>query len=58
MLDFIRGIVRPTLTWGGFTVLSAVVGYQALWLKQPVPDWYQIMVGMMIAFWFQSRKVS
>lgn len=55
MLEFIRGMVRPTLTWVGFIALTAVVAYRAFILELDIPDWYQIMVGMMVAYWFGQR---
>lgn len=51
MLDLVRGLVRPTLTWLGFISLPVF-----LVLKIPIPDWYQIMVVSMITFWFVDRK--
>ena len=53
MLNFIRGIVRPSLTWIGF--ISLVV---FLLLKISIPDWYQVMVSTMVAFWFAGRMIG
>jgi hypothetical protein len=53
MLEFIRGIVRPTLTWAGFGALVAM-----LLLGIESPEWFRTMVAMMISFWFAQRKPS
>ena len=49
-LTFIRGIVRPTLTWLGLSSLVAMV-----FLGIAVPDWLQVMVSAMIGWWFADR---
>ena len=53
MLDTIRGLVRPLVTIAGFGTLIAMII-----LKVQVPDWFQVMVGMMISYWFASRKTT
>ena len=58
MLDLIRGLVRPTLTWLGFGVLTVIVGVNSLRTKTAPPDWYITMVAMMVAYWFAQRKPS
>ena len=56
MLEFIRGMVRPTLTWVGFVALTVVILFRAFLLDHDIPDWYQVMVGMMVAYWFGQRN--
>lgn len=50
MLDFIRGIVRPTVTWMsvGAVILMLFTGIQ-------VPEWFQLMTGVIVGFWFGQR---
>ena len=52
-LDLVRGLVRPIVTLALVLTVSFMV-LQAL----SVPDWYQQMVGMVIAFWFGQRTVG
>lgn len=58
MLETIRGLVRPTLTWLGFGVVSGVVGYLSLHNKTMPPDWYISMVALMVGYWFGQREAS
>lgn len=58
MLDLLRGLVRPTLTWLGFGVVSGVVAYTSVRDKAMPPDWYVSMVALMLGWWFASRKPS
>lgn len=55
MLDFIRGIVRPTVTWIGFGVVSIIALIEISETKKP-PMWYVSLIGPMIGFWFGQRK--
>ena len=50
MLEFIRGIVRPALALSGFGSLV-----YAMLQGINVPDWYQVMVGGIVGYWFASR---
>lgn len=50
LLEFIRGVVRPTLAWLGFMAMLLFV-----WRGVEVPDWLIGMVSMMLVFWFQGR---
>lgn len=50
-INFIRAVVRPSLTWIGFIVTAGLV------IKGvTVPDWWIAMISMMLAFWFASRS--
>ena len=53
MLVYIRGVVRPTLTWGGFAVVSALV-----LLGREVPVFYIALVSGMVGYWFAERKMG
>lgn len=50
MIDFLRGIVRPTITWVSWAVLASL-----MLSGKPVPDWYIGVVGTITGFWFGSR---
>ena len=50
LLELIRGVVRPTLTWLGFGVVSVLA-----YFDPEVRKAYITMVGMMVAFWFADR---
>lgn len=51
ILDFVRGVVRPTVTWGGFFALVWMVTHQ-----MPVPEWFSAMVGGLLGYWFAERN--
>lgn len=50
VLEFLRGAVRPTLTWGGFAILSVLT----LMGKFDIGT-YGTMVGMMVVYYFRER---
>lgn len=50
MLDFIRGVVRPTVTWLGFGSIVAM-----LFVGIAIPDWYQAMIALLLGYWFGHR---
>ena len=62
-LKFIRGIVRPTVTWA---VIAAMLGigvflavkYATQGMADKVVEDIVIMAGMIAAFWFGSRTSS
>lgn len=51
LAEFVRALVRPAVTFGlvgaaTYAILQAIV----------VPDWYQVMAGMALAYWFADRS--
>ena len=56
LLDFIRGVVRPSVTWIGFVAITLVVLQRAWVLREAPQTWYVGMVAGMIAYWFAERN--
>lgn len=60
-LDFIRGIVQPTITWLGFVALTVFLGYglhaDASWADRLLTA-YLTMVSMAVGWWFRNRVVE
>lgn len=50
MLAFIRGIVRPIITFIGF---GSLVGFLVLGID--IPDWYVALITSITVFWFATR---
>jgi hypothetical protein len=51
ILELIRGLVRPTVTWGTVAAIIAM-----LMLSVPIPEWFQVMASVIIGFWFGQRE--
>ena len=61
MLDLVRGLVRPSLTWGGFATVSALLLYGGLQKPQPewfkeILTWYLGALGPILGFWYATRE--
>lgn len=50
MLEFIRGMVRPTLTWCGFIAVVVLAA-----MGRTIPEWLVAQESMMVAWWFSDR---
>jgi hypothetical protein len=50
VLKLVQGLVRPTVTWLGFG--SVIV---LMYLRYDIPEWYQILIGVIVGFWFGQR---
>ena len=65
MLDFIRGVVRPTLVWLGFvayTILAILVALSVLVFGRPIntETWgivtgWVALVSFMVGYYFKAR---
>lgn len=54
MVEVIRGLVRPTSTWG---VLVAVIAFEAVHVYRggPVEEWFVLLAGIIVKHWFDER---
>lgn len=58
ILELIRGLVRPTMTWIGFAALTGVVIWLVVVKNKEPADWYISLVTLMVGYWFGQRKPS
>ena len=49
-MELIKGLIRPIITLGTVGALTAMI-----FLSVTIPDWFQVMVAGIIAYWFASR---
>jgi len=54
MVETVRGLVRPTVTWGLF---AACIAFEAISVVNgnPVDEWFVGLVAMVGTFWFVDR---
>lgn len=51
ILELVRGLIRPTITWLGFGAIIAM-----LFLEMDIPEWYQAIIVALISYWFAERN--
>ncbi len=54
-VNLTRSMVRPTLVWTGFGVLSAMVLFKVFKQNAEIPEWYQALVAFMVGYYFGIR---
>ncbi len=58
IVQFTRGMIRPSITWIGFGVLSFIVVYKTVVVGEAIPEFYQTLVVGIISVWFTARIMS
>ena len=53
ILEFMRGVVRPAVTLGAVAATVAM-----LFIGLDIPDWWQVMLASIVAFWFAQRTAK